>query len=160
MQDEATPHIGRQIKALHNANLAIIVIIQIFSRDFWQKRRWVITKRKSNRGSSLALEGLRRNTNNFFRDGYEMPVINYSMFNSKKYRYVYGTSVFSQDELANSLIKLDNVTEEMKIWNEGNTLYPSEDNTQPTSRIRTLTSTFAGLKEDTGTKDSLAADQS
>ncbi|GFV46376.1 hypothetical protein TNCV_3232651 [Trichonephila clavipes] len=28
--------------------------------------------------------------------------------------------------------------------------------TQPTSRIRTLTSTFAGLKEDTCTKDSLA----
>ncbi|GFY13072.1 hypothetical protein TNCV_666341 [Trichonephila clavipes] len=31
--------------------------------------------------------------------------------------------------------------------------------TQPTSRIGTLTSTFAGLKEDTCTKDSLAADQ-
>ncbi|GFW45722.1 hypothetical protein TNCV_3246591 [Trichonephila clavipes] len=30
---------------------------------------------------------------------------------------------------------------------------------QPTSRIGTLTSTFAGLKEDTCTKDSLAADQ-
>ncbi|GFW17399.1 hypothetical protein TNCV_3240291, partial [Trichonephila clavipes] len=31
--------------------------------------------------------------------------------------------------------------------------------TQPTSRIGILTSTFAGLKEDTCTKDSLAADQ-
>ncbi|GFU13769.1 hypothetical protein TNCV_939821 [Trichonephila clavipes] len=31
--------------------------------------------------------------------------------------------------------------------------------TQPTSRIGTLTSTFAGLKDDTSTKDSLAADQ-
>ncbi|GFY19110.1 retrovirus-related Pol polyprotein from transposon 412 [Trichonephila clavipes] len=31
--------------------------------------------------------------------------------------------------------------------------------TQPTSRIGTLTSTFAGLKEDTCSKDSLAADQ-
>ncbi|GFS85513.1 hypothetical protein TNCV_2793851 [Trichonephila clavipes] len=31
--------------------------------------------------------------------------------------------------------------------------------TQPTSRIGTLTSTFNGLKEDTCTKDSLAADQ-
>ncbi|GFU57255.1 hypothetical protein TNCV_3634451 [Trichonephila clavipes] len=31
--------------------------------------------------------------------------------------------------------------------------------TQPTSRIGSLTSTFAGLKEDTCTKDSLAADQ-
>ncbi|GFU45018.1 hypothetical protein TNCV_4235221 [Trichonephila clavipes] len=31
--------------------------------------------------------------------------------------------------------------------------------TQPTSRIGTWTSTFAGLKEDTCTKDSLAADQ-
>ncbi|GFX71622.1 hypothetical protein TNCV_2696101 [Trichonephila clavipes] len=31
--------------------------------------------------------------------------------------------------------------------------------TQLTSRIRTLTSTFAGLKEDTLTNDSLAADQ-
>ncbi|GFT05334.1 hypothetical protein TNCV_123631 [Trichonephila clavipes] len=31
--------------------------------------------------------------------------------------------------------------------------------TQPTSRIETLTSTFARLKEDTCSKDSLAADQ-
>ncbi|GFW60140.1 hypothetical protein TNCV_1389531 [Trichonephila clavipes] len=31
--------------------------------------------------------------------------------------------------------------------------------TQPTSRIGALTSTFVGLKEDTCTKDSLAADQ-
>ncbi|GFW83740.1 hypothetical protein TNCV_668531 [Trichonephila clavipes] len=31
--------------------------------------------------------------------------------------------------------------------------------TQPTSRIETLTSTFAGLKEDTCTKDALAAHQ-
>ncbi|GFW75596.1 hypothetical protein TNCV_4427791 [Trichonephila clavipes] len=30
---------------------------------------------------------------------------------------------------------------------------------QPTFRIRILTSTFAGLKEDTRTNDSLAADQ-
>ncbi|GFQ90472.1 beta,beta-carotene 15,15'-dioxygenase [Trichonephila clavata] len=58
--------------------------------------------------------------------GYELPTINYSMFNSKKYRYVYGSSIFSQEELANSLIKLDNVTEEMKVWNEGSTMYPSE----------------------------------
>ncbi|GFW54798.1 hypothetical protein TNCV_2654381 [Trichonephila clavipes] len=35
----------------------------------------------------------------------------------------------------------------------------SEWTTQPTSRIRTFTSTFAGLKEDTCTKDSLVADQ-
>ncbi|GFT03350.1 hypothetical protein TNCV_2985221 [Trichonephila clavipes] len=34
-----------------------------------------------------------------------------------------------------------------------------ERTTQPTFRIRTLTSTFAGLKEDTCSKDSLAADQ-
>ncbi|GFY11085.1 uncharacterized protein TNCV_4470711 [Trichonephila clavipes] len=35
----------------------------------------------------------------------------------------------------------------------------STTTTQPISRIGTLTSTFAGLKEDTCTKDSLAADQ-
>ncbi|GFQ66657.1 beta,beta-carotene 9',10'-oxygenase [Trichonephila clavata] len=37
------------------------------------------------------------------KKGFEFPAINYSMFNSKKYRYVYGSSVFNRAELANSV---------------------------------------------------------
>ncbi|CAL1294446.1 unnamed protein product [Larinioides sclopetarius] len=58
--------------------------------------------------------------------GYEMPTINYSMFNTKKYRYVYGSGVFETGKFANSLIKLDNVTGEMIVWKDANTMYPSE----------------------------------
>ncbi|GFX31534.1 retrovirus-related Pol polyprotein from transposon 17.6 [Trichonephila clavipes] len=54
-----------------------------------------------------------------------------------------------------------------KKFNPGDLVVPSSVSwgklptrtTQPTSRIGTLTSTFAGLKEDTCTKDSLTADQ-
>ncbi|KAF8770400.1 Beta like protein [Argiope bruennichi] len=34
--------------------------------------------------------------------GYEMPTINYSMFNTRKYRYVYGSGVFETGKFANS----------------------------------------------------------
>ncbi|GIX74100.1 beta,beta-carotene 15,15'-dioxygenase [Caerostris extrusa] len=58
--------------------------------------------------------------------GFEMPTINYSMFNTRRYRYIYGTGVFETGKFANSLIKLDNVTGEMTVWKESETMYPSE----------------------------------
>lgn len=58
--------------------------------------------------------------------GYEMPTINYSMFNTRKYRYVYGCCVFETGPYRNSLIKLDNVTGEMTVWKEKDTMYPGE----------------------------------
>ncbi|GFU49225.1 beta,beta-carotene 9',10'-oxygenase [Nephila pilipes] len=60
------------------------------------------------------------------KPGFEMPTINYSMFNAKKYRYVYGTGVFETGRFANSLVKLDNVTGEMTVWKEADSMYPSE----------------------------------
>ncbi|GFT83311.1 beta,beta-carotene 15,15'-dioxygenase, partial [Nephila pilipes] len=57
---------------------------------------------------------------------FEIPTINYSMFNAKKYRYVYSTSYFYQGDVANTLRKLDVVTEEMKTWKESSTMFPSE----------------------------------
>ncbi|GIY27269.1 beta,beta-carotene 9',10'-oxygenase [Caerostris darwini] len=60
------------------------------------------------------------------RAGYEMPTINYSMFNTRKYRYMYGCGSFDTGEFAHSLIKLDNVTGEMTAWKETDTMYPSE----------------------------------
>jgi len=59
-------------------------------------------------------------------EGYEMPTINYSMFNTRKYRYVYGCCVFETGKYRNSLIKLDNVTGHMTIWKETETMYPGE----------------------------------
>ncbi|GFT31529.1 beta,beta-carotene 15,15'-dioxygenase [Nephila pilipes] len=35
--------------------------------------------------------------------GFEMPTINYSMFNAKKYRYMYSTSYFYQGDVANTV---------------------------------------------------------
>ncbi|GFQ76618.1 beta,beta-carotene 9',10'-oxygenase [Trichonephila clavata] len=58
--------------------------------------------------------------------GFEMPTINYSMFNTRKYRYIYGTGVFETGKFANSLVKLDNVTGQMSVWKETSTMYPSE----------------------------------
>ncbi|GBM84663.1 Beta,beta-carotene 15,15'-dioxygenase [Araneus ventricosus] len=58
--------------------------------------------------------------------GYEMPTINYSMYNSKKYRYTYGSGSFDTGKFANSLIKLDTVTGEMQVWKDTATMFPSE----------------------------------
>ncbi|XP_055953559.1 carotenoid-cleaving dioxygenase, mitochondrial-like [Argiope bruennichi] len=58
--------------------------------------------------------------------GYDMPTINYSMYNSKKYRYAYGSGSFDTGKFANSLIKLDTVTGEMKVWKGTETMFPSE----------------------------------
>ncbi|GFY40021.1 beta,beta-carotene 9',10'-oxygenase [Trichonephila inaurata madagascariensis] len=58
--------------------------------------------------------------------GYESPTINYSMFNTKKYRYVYGSGTFDTGKFANSLLKLDILTEEIKVWKETSTMFPSE----------------------------------
>ncbi|KAG8196862.1 hypothetical protein JTE90_027574 [Oedothorax gibbosus] len=58
--------------------------------------------------------------------GYEMPTINYSMFNTKKYRYMYGSGVFETGKFSNSLVKLDNVTGEMLVWKEHGSMYPGE----------------------------------
>ncbi|XP_054716397.1 beta,beta-carotene 15,15'-dioxygenase-like [Uloborus diversus] len=58
--------------------------------------------------------------------GYEMPTINYSMFNTRKYRYVYGSGVFETGKYKNSLIKLDNITGDMIVWKEKETMYPGE----------------------------------
>ncbi|XP_042896684.1 carotenoid-cleaving dioxygenase, mitochondrial isoform X2 [Parasteatoda tepidariorum] len=58
--------------------------------------------------------------------GYEMPVINYSMFNTQKYRYMYGSGVFETGIFKNSLLKLDIATGETITWKEKDSMYPSE----------------------------------
>ncbi|XP_035222821.1 beta,beta-carotene 15,15'-dioxygenase-like isoform X2 [Stegodyphus dumicola] len=58
--------------------------------------------------------------------GFEMPTINYSMFNTRKYRYVYGSGVFETGKYRNSLVKLDTFTGEMTVWREKDTMYPGE----------------------------------
>ncbi|KAM5142364.1 carotenoid-cleaving dioxygenase, mitochondrial-like [Mantella aurantiaca] len=54
---------------------------------------------------------------------FDFPAINYSKYNAKKYRYFYGCGL--QHLVGSSLIKMDVVTKEMKIWQEDG-FYPSE----------------------------------
>lgn len=55
--------------------------------------------------------------------GLDFPAINYSRYNTKKYRYFYGCGL--QHLVGSSLIKMDVVTKDMKIWQEDG-FYPSE----------------------------------
>ncbi|KAE8592642.1 hypothetical protein XENTR_v10018831 [Xenopus tropicalis] len=55
--------------------------------------------------------------------GLEFPAINYSKYNTKKYRYFYGCGF--QHLIGSSLIKVDIQTKKLKIWQEEG-FYPSE----------------------------------
>ncbi|XP_069113277.1 beta,beta-carotene 15,15'-dioxygenase-like [Argopecten irradians] len=73
---------------------------------------------------------VRRNEKNIFltseqmfNEGFEFPQINYGKLNGKKYRYLYGYSVFKSGQQA--LVKIDMQTKETKSWFDG-TSHPSE----------------------------------
>ncbi|XP_075047214.1 carotenoid-cleaving dioxygenase, mitochondrial isoform X2 [Mixophyes fleayi] len=55
--------------------------------------------------------------------GLEFPAINYSMYNTKKYRYFYGCGL--QHLIGSCLVKIDVVTKGLRIWQEDG-FYPSE----------------------------------
>ncbi|KAM3920984.1 carotenoid-cleaving dioxygenase, mitochondrial-like [Leptodactylus fuscus] len=55
--------------------------------------------------------------------GLELPTINYSQYNTKKYRYFYGCGF--QSLVGNYLVKVDVDTKQSKVWQEDG-YYPSE----------------------------------
>ncbi|XP_076359158.1 carotenoid-cleaving dioxygenase, mitochondrial-like [Tachypleus tridentatus] len=60
------------------------------------------------------------------KPGFEMPTINYKMYNGKKYRYVYGSGAFEQGYFKNAVCKFDFETNELKLWRENENVYAGE----------------------------------
>lgn len=61
----------------------------------------------------------------------ELPRINYTKYNSKEYRFVYGISAYGTSDFSNQLIKIDIKQKTTKIWSE-NECYPGEPVFVPT----------------------------
>ncbi|GFV88785.1 beta,beta-carotene 9',10'-oxygenase [Trichonephila clavipes] len=100
----------------------VLTLTEIYSRaKEFICRTWVVPVHpwyfKRHPGSAISFKGSR---------SYQTAFSRFSTGHPRKYRYIYGTGVFETGRFANSLVKLDNVTGQMTVWKETNTMYPSE----------------------------------